>query len=54
MAVAAPLGSDDLLAQVALGPVARAALDRGTTTAAGELRGRFLARGRLAAALAGC
>jgi hypothetical protein len=33
VAVAAPLGSDDLLAQVALGPVARAALDCVTTTA---------------------
>jgi hypothetical protein len=51
--VAAPVGSDYLLAQVAGGPLARAALDRMAAALPPELRPAFMDRGRLAATLAG-
>jgi len=51
--VAAPVGSDYLLAQVAGGPLARAALDRMAAALPPELRPAFMDRGRLAASLAG-
>jgi hypothetical protein len=50
--VAAPVGSDYLLAQVAGGPLARAALDRMAAALPPELRPAFMDRGRLAATLA--
>jgi len=49
--VAAALGSDYLLAQVAPGPAARAALDRLAAALPAELRAAFLARGRRGAPL---
>jgi DNA-binding SARP family transcriptional activator/tetratricopeptide (TPR) repeat protein len=51
--VAAPVESDYLLAQVAGGPLARAALDRMAAALPPELRPAFMDRGRLAATLAG-
>jgi predicted ATPase len=51
--VVAPVGSDYLLAQVAGGPLARAALDRMAAALPPELRPAFMDRGRLAATLAG-
>jgi tetratricopeptide (TPR) repeat protein len=51
--IAAPVGSDYLLAQVAGGPLARAALDRMAAALPPELRPAFMDRGRLAATLAG-
>jgi DNA-binding SARP family transcriptional activator len=51
--VAAPVGSDYLLAQVAGGALARAALDRMAAALPPELRPAFMDRGRLAATLAG-